>query len=88
MTDNHDMSDSLAAKGEHVFRHGQVVVTVREVAADEDKFTVIDADAEYFGNPVELDLPLHWCGFTHGGNPLQTACDLIAAHVRHVATGN
>jgi hypothetical protein len=85
MSDNHDMAAALTDKGVHTFRHGQVVVTLRETAADDDKFTVIDMDAEYFGQPVILDLPLHWCGFPHDGDPLQTAYGLIANLVRHNA---
>ena len=86
MTDSQDMCDALTSLGLHTFQDGAVLASINNFSCVDDMLVVETVtDATFFGAPVTLDLPLHFVGFSHGGQPLETEYRLIADNVRQAA---
>jgi len=81
-----DMADALTTAGDpHTFRHGMVLATVGQFSSVADTLIIGVASATFDGNEINLNVPLHWVGFDHLGDPLNFAYQLIADLVRSVA---
>lgn len=79
----------------HTYRDGSVTATLHGVRADEKMLTVVSLDAEFEGQPVQLNTPLHYVNppsrvsaDDESGNLLSVVERLVADTIRETAAKN
>ena len=79
------LHESVTEDLPHTYRLGSVEVTIYETEYDDEqnRFTVLDADAKFAGEEIQLDLPFHYINASTDGNPLGNLQEMIADTVRY-----
>jgi hypothetical protein len=78
-----DMTIAMNSLGSpHTFRDGFIVATIAGFDFYETTFKIDYISATYLGEPVFLECPIYWSGFTHNGDPVGTVHKLVSNLIR------
>ena len=67
---NIDIVNSLNDIGMHTYRDGKLLATIGGFNVFGEKLTIDYIEASWDGEPTSFDLPYHFVGYVHDGDPL------------------